>query len=463
LFTNDANYIVSGSNVSNLNNDAGYLTTVTFGDLTSTPTTLSGYGITDAATSAQGDAADSAVQPGSNISVFNNDAGYITLANIQNGDVTVDVNNTGDLVGSVFGDDSVILVDSLTSSVNLDGTIKGHVVPNLGEFWDIGSSEKEFRNVYISGILNGNTAGLHTGDVKGSVFADDSTLLVDGVAGKIVGNVENSQVKTNLIWSLDDADLGIYGTTVTSAGDGNDVGMSGGTNLGSGDAGGVGIYGGLSSGGQGGNIFLWGGQGANGGGNLFIQGGTGLLGSANGKVYFSREVDFSAATVINFSANVTGDLTGSVFADDSTLLVDGVAGKIVGEVNTSYVTTANGISFGSTNGYEALVDEGGTLYFKGTNGDNDIIVRTNASGGGQNDFIFGKDGSLTFPDATVQTTAWTGVGDLTGSVFADDSTLLVDAVNGEIPGYVKIADLKTALQDGAGDYAAFKAWVLANL
>ena len=54
-------------------------------------------------------------------------------------------------------------------------------------------------------------------------------------------------------------------------------------------------------------------------------------------------------------------------------------------------------------------------------------------------------------------------GDVKGSVFADDSSLLVDAVNGEIPGYVKIADLKTALQDGAGDYAAYKAWVLANL
>jgi hypothetical protein len=55
------------------------------------------------------------------------------------------------------------------------------------------------------------------------------------------------------------------------------------------------------------------------------------------------------------------------------------------------------------------------------------------------------------------------IGDIKGSVFADDSTLLVDGVNGEIPGYVKIEDLKTALQDGAGDYAAFKAWVLANL
>lgn len=53
---------------------AGYLTTVAFGDLTSTPTTLSGYGITDAATSAQGTLADSAVQP--------NDAATLTSLTI---------------------------------------------------------------------------------------------------------------------------------------------------------------------------------------------------------------------------------------------------------------------------------------------------------------------------------------------------------------------------------------------
>lgn len=52
-------------------------------------------------------------------------------------------------------------------------------------------------------------------------------------------------------------------------------------------------------------------------------------------------------------------------------------------------------------------------------------------------------------------------GDLKGSVFADDSSLLVDAVNGTIPGYISIAELQTAVQDGAGDFAAFKAYILA--
>jgi hypothetical protein len=101
----------------------------------------------------------------------------------------------------------------------------------------------------------------------------------------------------------------------------------------------------------------------------------------------------------SISTEIIGSLKGSVFADDSTLIIDGSTGAITGDL-TGNVT-------GNTTGYHT--------------------------------------------------------GDVTGSVFADDSTVLVDAVNGNIPGYVKIADLKTALQDGAGDYAAFKAWVLANL
>jgi len=66
----------------------GYLTSVAFGDLTSTPTTLSGYGITDAATSAQGALADSAVQPNDNISTLTNDSGFITNYTVTEGDVT---------------------------------------------------------------------------------------------------------------------------------------------------------------------------------------------------------------------------------------------------------------------------------------------------------------------------------------------------------------------------------------
>ena len=133
---------------------------------------------------------------GSNISNLNNDSGYITLAQVQSGDLTVDVNNSGDLIGSVFGQDSSILVDAVLSSVNLSGTIRGHVLPRpgTGELFDIGSAEDKFKDIHLSGQVIGKVDG----DLTGSVFADDSTLLVDGVNGVIPGYVKIADLKTAL-------------------------------------------------------------------------------------------------------------------------------------------------------------------------------------------------------------------------------------------------------------------------
>ena len=66
----------------------------TFGALTNKPTTLAGYGITNAATSAQGSLADSALQPGDNISTLTNNAGYITGIGSLSIDALSDVDTT---------------------------------------------------------------------------------------------------------------------------------------------------------------------------------------------------------------------------------------------------------------------------------------------------------------------------------------------------------------------------------
>jgi hypothetical protein len=58
-------------------------TNVQFDNVQNKPTTLSGYGITDAATSTQGATADSAVQPGDNVSTLTNDAGYATTSYVD--------------------------------------------------------------------------------------------------------------------------------------------------------------------------------------------------------------------------------------------------------------------------------------------------------------------------------------------------------------------------------------------
>jgi hypothetical protein len=84
-----------------------FLTSVSFGELTSTPTTLSGYGITDAATSAQGALADTAVQPVNNGGVAYQ-FGYSAFDAIG-------------VTGDVFTIDGTEIVISLTASNNAQG------------------------------------------------------------------------------------------------------------------------------------------------------------------------------------------------------------------------------------------------------------------------------------------------------------------------------------------------------
>ena len=75
-----------------------------------------------------------------------------------------DINISGDITASGAGT-GIITANSFIG--NLTGAVTGNVIGN------------------VTGDVAGNTTGYHTGDMTGSVFADDSTLLVDGVSSSI--------------------------------------------------------------------------------------------------------------------------------------------------------------------------------------------------------------------------------------------------------------------------------------
>lgn len=177
-FTNDISAVSASDNVSVLTNDAGYLTTVAFADLTGKPTTLAGYGITDALT------------VGSTNSSLVNDAGYVTASDLQNGVITVDVNNTGDLVGSVFADDSTVMIDSVLAAVNLDGTVRGNIIPNNDGAHNIGSASNKFNIVTantITGKIEATTDSAPTANADpgntGEIRYDDSFIYIKTASG----------------------------------------------------------------------------------------------------------------------------------------------------------------------------------------------------------------------------------------------------------------------------------------
>ena len=128
------------------------------------------------------------------------------------GNLAVTGKLTADFNGSISGDDSTLLVDGVDNKINLDGTVKGNIVPNLTETYDIGSSVLRFRDLYLSGTslhlggaevtATGSAVDLPVGstvggvaimggsesvltDIQGSVFGDNSSVIVNAIDNTI--------------------------------------------------------------------------------------------------------------------------------------------------------------------------------------------------------------------------------------------------------------------------------------
>ena len=198
-------------------------------------------------------------------------------------------------------------------------------------------------------VETGGTVSLTT-DTKGSVFADDSTLLVDGVNGKITGEVTGTISSTNWMASSDSY-LTIANGGATGPGPIQIVASA----------------------------------------NLDLTAGAGQTINANRNIVAAEGV----------TGNVTGDLTGSVFGDDSTLLVDGVSGTIPAANLTGALPAIDGSALtGLAAGLANVVDDttpqlGGDLQ---TNDKNiyfgDSQDQDWGPGNADNTLMFGSTGDL---------------------------------------------------------------------
>jgi hypothetical protein len=294
-----------------------------------------------------------------------------------------------------------------------------------------------------------NTAALK--DIKGSVFADDSTVMVDSVNGTLNGDL-TGDVTGNVTGNLTGNVTSTTGTssfanlTVSSTLDLTGATVSSDVNFGTNDLTGINnlTIGGslltnamsplLATGGNGQNLSLAGGQSTAGdGGDAILNAGAGtgsngdvqigssntaniVIGDGTNTVDYpsGTSVDFTGATVTGLASHtetdpVVGAITGIVKADGSGNISAAVAG-------TDYLTTV------------AFSDLTGTPTTLAGYGITDATSNNNPAFTGAVDFT--GTTSVDFTGTTV--TGLTVTGDVTGSVFADNSTVLVDGVAGTI-------------------------------
>lgn len=325
--------------------------------------TLGGVGITVFGVEQAQDAAAAALAAGthSGISFTYNDVLNKIDAVVGGGTVNLDIK------GSVFSDDtSVILIDGVLAAINLDQTIKSNVIPAVDITYDLGSASKRFKDLYLSGssiklgnatitatgaavnlpagsTIGGSIIGSGDGVVNGSnyninIIGDDSSIIVDSRTGAFTGDLTGSVFAADSSVIVDSVDATVYATTI-------------GVHFGN-------VFGNVT-----GNIL----------GNI-LSTGTSTFTTADingGDIDGTLIGATSAATVrgttitatTGFSGNLTGtvtgtvtgtligDVKGSVFADDSTLLVDGVSNILSNGITTisadSIISLTNEIIIGN--------------------------------------------------------------------------------------------------------------------
>ena len=295
-------------------------------------------------------------------------------------------------------------ITNASIAITTDNVTNLAEVGRTGSYTDlIDASELVTQSQIVGGTLTVDVN--NTGDLEGNVLGiDGTTLLVDANNNAIVGDVDATNVDATTLTAT---------TVYTSSVIANDsaVTISGDVSLGIDDQDTVtiGSPNNASSNTYYGEVI------GDIKGSIFADDSTAILDAVNGVLY----------------GRLDGDMTGSVFSDDSTVMVDGVNKSI--HATNVYATT-----------------HWGDLSKNGS------ILSVTANSGIQ----LLPNGVFNIPNATTIDIDATGTIDITAT-----GNLTIGSSSGtvSIDGYVSVADLKTALQDGSGDYAAFKAWVLANL
>ena len=253
------------------------------------------------------------------IATFIEGYGITMVPNSSADTIEFSVNQDIDINGSVYADDSSLMVDAVDNKIYADEIttpqIVGETTLNINTGGDATISSNGNIQLYatsgaiyasttlfeITGPLTvtGTVKGTFDGDLTGSIYADDSTALVDGVDGAIVGPIKSSD-------GVNTINMGSTLQIVSTSGVNLEGAASSAVNIGTGTSGTVTI-------GHSGN-------------NVVIAAGT-FTGTLTG--------DVIGNVTGNTQGYHTGDVTGSIFADDSTLLVDAVDAAIVGPIRSN--------------------------------------------------------------------------------------------------------------------------------
>ena len=338
---------------------------------------------------------------------------------------------------SVTGADSTILVDATNSSINLDGTVKGHIIPDQTETYNLGSASARFNDLFLSGTtinLGGATISATGGEITlsqpinaevkstGNIDTNDNTITNTAAGGNItVAPTAGKQFR------IDDTVGGTsfsVDTTAKSVDIHNGYGLKLAT-FGSAD------YTAIAGTEQAGQIVF-----DNPTKTLKLYNGAGWTSIAGGGAGGSGIVEGQT-----YDINISGDIIGT----DSTILFNQNSSSINVQNITSNTIDVNGSAFVDDITITTVANAVNFIASGSFDGNLEGNVKGNVkAASGATVLDAGTDGfNATFRGSVD--------GDVQGSVFGNDSSIIIDGINSEVVGKINAQEiLKVAVPDSVG-------------
>ena len=274
---------------------------------------------------------------------------------------TGNINITGDIqaTGSITAGGNIDIGDAAGDTLTITAQVDSGITPNADSTYDLGSTSLKWNTVHAAKL---------DGDVSGSVFADDSTLLVDAVNNIIPSAVVSGTEATNWNTAYGWGDHSTQNYIVDGTADAITATMVAEDVITSRElANGIsfnGTFDGDLTGDVTGNVT------GNVTGDVKGSGAQTVLAANTGPSDAALSVLSVTATTLSgtLTGNVTGntagyhtgDVKGSVFGDDSTVIVDAVNNTLIGNVTGDLTGNSAGTHTGAVVG-NAAGDHTGTF------------------------------------------------------------------------------------------------------
>jgi len=110
---------------------------------------------------------------------------------------TIDINGNVDISGNLVLGGNITIGDADSDDISFGGELTSHIIPNADDTFDLGSSTKQWRNVYVDGTLEAD-----------AITVDGVSLAVvtSENVSDIVGAMFSSNTETNITVTYQDSD-----------------------------------------------------------------------------------------------------------------------------------------------------------------------------------------------------------------------------------------------------------------